>query len=69
MAETGNVGSHTYPTAAGNIKKNGFVVLKGFPCKVMDVSISKVIKNHLSQSNTFLNQKKKHFPLKIKKIL
>ena len=45
MTDTGNVGSHTYPTAAGNIKKNGYVILKGFPCKVVDVSISKTGKH------------------------
>ena len=45
MSDTGNVGSHTYPTPAGNIKKNGYVVLKGFPCKVVDVSISKTGKH------------------------
>lgn len=45
MAESGNVGTYSYPSAAGNIKKNGYVVLKDCPCKVVDVSISKTGKH------------------------
>ena len=45
MSDTGNVGSHTYPTPAGNVKKNAYVLLKNFPCKVVDVSISKTGKH------------------------
>eukprot|EP00696_Hemimastix_kukwesjijk_P003964 gnl/Hemi2/1487_TR526_c0_g1_i1.p2 gnl/Hemi2/1487_TR526_c0_g1~~gnl/Hemi2/1487_TR526_c0_g1_i1.p2 ORF type:complete len:175 (+),score=72.59 gnl/Hemi2/1487_TR526_c0_g1_i1:49-525(+) len=31
----------TYPMEAGQVKKNGYVVLKGFPCKVCDYTTSK----------------------------
>lgn len=30
--------SETYPLAAGEIKKNSFMVFQGHPCKVVDVS-------------------------------
>eukprot|EP01091_Cochliopodium_minus_P004134 TRINITY_DN1404_c0_g1_i1.p2 TRINITY_DN1404_c0_g1~~TRINITY_DN1404_c0_g1_i1.p2 ORF type:complete len:150 (-),score=49.72 TRINITY_DN1404_c0_g1_i1:88-537(-) len=45
MTDTGNVGSYTYPTSAGNIKKNGYVVIKDRPCKVVDVTVSKTGKH------------------------
>lgn len=41
MSDTNNVASFTYPIAAGNIKKGSHVILKGVPCKVDDISISK----------------------------
>eukprot|EP00386_Alphamonas_edax_P003061 GDKI01009383.1.p2 GENE.GDKI01009383.1~~GDKI01009383.1.p2 ORF type:complete len:184 (+),score=74.10 GDKI01009383.1:44-553(+) len=37
--------SHTYPCQAGNIKKNGFCMLKGHPCKVVDIATSKTGKH------------------------
>lgn len=37
--------SHTYPQQAGTIRKNGFIVIQGFPCKVVDVSTSKTGKH------------------------
>lgn len=44
--ETGNAGaSLTYPMSAGSIRKNGFIVIKGRPCKVVDVSTSKTGKH------------------------
>lgn len=44
--ETGNAGaSLTYPQQAGSIRKNGFMVIKGRPCKVVDVSTSKTGKH------------------------
>lgn len=33
--------SLTYPQQAGTVRKNGFLVIKGRPCKVADVSTSK----------------------------
>ena len=45
MSKNGNVGSFTYPTTAGTIKKNGYVILKNNPCKVVDISISKTGKH------------------------
>ena len=37
--------STTYPTAAGDIKKNGYMIFKGRPCKVVDYSTSKTGKH------------------------
>jgi len=37
--------STTYPQQAGTIRKNGFIVIKNRPCKVMDVSTSKTGKH------------------------
>jgi translation initiation factor 5A len=37
--------SLTYPQQAGTIRKNGFIVIKGRPCKVSDVSTSKTGKH------------------------
>jgi translation initiation factor 5A len=37
--------STTYPQQAGTIRKNGFIVIKGRPCKVSDVSTSKTGKH------------------------
>ena len=33
--------SLTYPQQAGTVRKSGFLVIKGRPCKVADVSTSK----------------------------
>uniref|UniRef100_A0A5B7BR20 Putative eukaryotic translation initiation factor 5A-2 n=1 Tax=Davidia involucrata TaxID=16924 RepID=A0A5B7BR20_DAVIN len=33
--------SKTYPQQAGTIRKNGYIVIKGRPCKVVEVSTSK----------------------------
>merc|ERR1739842_290418 len=38
-------GSGTYPTASGSVKKGGFCMIKGFPCKVTDYSTAKVGKH------------------------
>ena len=43
--------SHTIPMAAGNIKKNGFIVIKGRACKVIDVSTSKTGKHGHAKCN------------------
>ena len=37
--------SHTYPMEAGQIRKGGFIMIKGNPCKVSDVSTSKTGKH------------------------
>ncbi|KAK9845333.1 hypothetical protein WJX81_003667 [Elliptochloris bilobata] len=37
--------SLTYPQQAGTVRKNGFLVIKGRPCKVADVSTSKTGKH------------------------
>eukprot|EP00803_Ostreobium_quekettii_P003764 evm.model.scf_134.1 EVM.evm.TU.scf_134.1 scf_134:27094-29253(-) len=44
--ETADAGaSKTYPMQAGSIRKNGFLVIKQRPCKVVDVSTSKTGKH------------------------
>ena len=44
--ETVDAGSSsTYPTSAGEIKKNGFMVINGRPCKVVDYSTAKTGKH------------------------
>ncbi|CAL5034282.1 unnamed protein product [Urochloa decumbens] len=37
--------SKTYPQQAGTIRKNGFIVIKNRPCKVVEVSTSKTGKH------------------------
>eukprot|EP00301_Raphidiophrys_heterophryoidea_P012952 c20282_g1_i1.p1 GENE.c20282_g1_i1~~c20282_g1_i1.p1 ORF type:complete len:169 (-),score=40.06 c20282_g1_i1:99-563(-) len=37
--------SHVYPMEAGQLRKGGFVVINGHPCKVMEISISKTGKH------------------------
>lgn len=37
--------STTYPNTAGAVRKNGFIVIKGRPCKVVDVTTSKTGKH------------------------
>ena len=44
--ETTDAGSsHTYPMEAGQIRKGGFIMIKGNACKVSDVSTSKTGKH------------------------
>jgi translation initiation factor 5A len=43
--------SMTFPMQAGNIRKNGFIVIKGRPCKVVDVSTSKTGKHGHAKCN------------------
>ncbi|KIY96709.1 Eukaryotic translation initiation factor 5A-1 [Monoraphidium neglectum] len=43
--------SLTYPQQAGSIRKNGFMVAKGRPCKVVDVSTSKTGKHGHAKCN------------------
>jgi len=37
--------SLSYPVQCSSLRKNGFVVIKGFPCKVVDMSTSKTGKH------------------------
>jgi hypothetical protein len=43
--------SLTYPMQASSIRKNGFAILKGFPCKVVDMSTSKTGKHGHAKVN------------------
>ena len=49
---TGDAGSsHVYPMEAGQIRKGGYIVIKGRPCKVVDVSTSKTGKHGHAKCN------------------
>jgi translation initiation factor 5A len=44
--EKGDSGaSYTYPSQAGSLKKGGFALLKGFPCKISEITTSKAGKH------------------------
>lgn len=46
FVEAGNAGaSETVPKQAGSIKKNEYCILKGRPCKIVDIAISKTGKH------------------------
>ncbi|KAH0462725.1 hypothetical protein IEQ34_010300 [Dendrobium chrysotoxum] len=54
--------SKTYPQQAGTIRKNGYIVIKGRPCKVVEVSTSKTGKHghakcHFVAIDIFNNKK------------
>lgn len=43
--------SETYPCEAGQIRKGGFIMIKGHPCKVVNVSTSKTGKHGHAKCN------------------
>ena len=43
--------SLTYPMQASSVRKGGYAILKGFPCKVMDMSTSKTGKHGHAKVN------------------
>ena len=43
--------SHTFPAAAGDLKKGDHVCIKGFPCRIVDVSTSKTGKHGHAKAN------------------
>merc|ERR1711907_749179 len=47
----GDVGEKTYPIRAGEVKKGMIVLLKGFPCKVVEVTTSKTGKHGHAKAN------------------
>lgn len=55
-------GSKTYPVQCSSLRKNGHVMLKGRPCKIMEMSTSKTGKHghakvHLVGLDIFTNKK------------
>ena len=44
-------GSQTYPASAGSIQKNSYMMIKGCPCKVVDVSHAKPGKHGAAKAN------------------
>ena len=50
--EKGDAGaSHTFPSQAGCLKKGGFIVIKGKPCKIVDITTSKAGKHGHAKAN------------------
>lgn len=54
--QSGDAGaSKTYPAQCSSLRKNGFVMLKGRPCKIVEMSTSKTGKHGHAKVNSFLN--------------
>merc|ERR1711998_470588 len=51
MTRGGAGASKTFPIRAGEVRKGGHVLLKGKPCKVVSVSISKTGKHGHAKAN------------------
>ena len=51
FAAAGAGASDTYPLEAGQIKKGGYIMIKGHPCKVTNVSTSKTGKHGHAKCN------------------
>eukprot|EP00286_Rhodomonas_abbreviata_P012693 CAMPEP_0181323068 /NCGR_PEP_ID=MMETSP1101-20121128/19578_1 /TAXON_ID=46948 /ORGANISM="Rhodomonas abbreviata, Strain Caron Lab Isolate" /LENGTH=162 /DNA_ID=CAMNT_0023431051 /DNA_START=48 /DNA_END=536 /DNA_ORIENTATION=+ len=51
FAVTGDNAEKTYPIRAGEVKKGMVVMLKGFPCKVIEVTTSKTGKHGHAKAN------------------
>ena len=43
----------TYPVAGGSVSKNGHMMIKGFPCKVTEISVSKTGKHGHAKAHVF----------------
>ncbi|EAL64894.1 eukaryotic translation initiation factor 5A [Dictyostelium discoideum AX4] len=50
-AQAGSGASLTFPIQCSALRKNGFVVIKGFPCKIVDMSTSKTGKHGHAKVN------------------
>merc|ERR1719261_1085817 len=51
MSKGGAGASKTVPIRAGEVRKGGYVMLKGKPCKVVEVSVSKTGKHGHAKAN------------------
>ena len=50
-SSSSQVGSDTFPVQCSALRKNGFVVIKGRPCKIVDMSTSKTGKHGHAKVN------------------
>ncbi|KAN0000303.1 hypothetical protein ACTFIZ_000745 [Dictyostelium cf. discoideum] len=50
-SQAGSGASLTFPIQCSALRKNGFVVIKGFPCKIVDMSTSKTGKHGHAKVN------------------
>jgi translation initiation factor 5A len=58
--ETGDAGaSATFPTQCSALRKNGFVMLKARPCKIVEMSTSKTGESFFASQHSNLKRKKK----------